>query len=162
MTYLSTVDVIDTVHAFVYREARYADEGAYSRWLDLWASEDILYWVSPREDLDPAREVSFIYDDRAMLEQRVARWNSGFAWAQIPRSLTSRIVGNVEIDETSADLIQVRANVHVVVVRKGSTTFLPERVSYQLRSDGGELRIVQKKVVFLDGDAPVGNITFVL
>jgi 3-phenylpropionate/cinnamic acid dioxygenase small subunit len=117
--------------------------------------------VAPRDDTDPLREVSYIYDNRDLLEQRVARWNSGFAWAQDPRSKTNRIVGNIEVASGESG-VTARANVHICVARRGQTMFVVGHVMYRLVQDGGSYYLIEKKVVFLDGDAPVGNITFVL
>lgn len=162
----SSTPVIDAtlesaVRSFLYHEADLADRGRYREWLALWTEDDVRYWVTPREDVDPLREVSYVYDDRALLEQRVSRWSSGFAWAQVPRSLTSRIVGNVTV-ERGTDHVRARANVHVCVARKSRTVMIAMRVSYVLDEVANGFTIREKKVVFLDPEAPVGNITFVL
>lgn len=156
------VDVERAVLAFLYREARLADDANYAGWLELWAAGEVLYWVVPHADLDPSQEVSYVYDDRGRLKQRVARWDSGFAWAQVPRSETNRIVGNVEILEAEAGVVTVLANVHIVVTRRGRTSFVTERVTYRLREAADSYVMAEKKVVLLGGEEPVGNITFVL
>jgi 3-phenylpropionate/cinnamic acid dioxygenase small subunit len=150
------------VRQFLYREARYADQGAYAEWLDLWAAGEVRYWVTPRADLDPTREVSLVYDDRALLEQRVSRWLSGFAWAQVPRSVTSRAVSNVEVFQGDGGTLSVEANAHVWISRKRVTSFLAERVSYELVPSGRSYLITKKTVVLVDGESPVGNVSFVL
>lgn len=151
------------VERFLYQEARLADEARYEEWLGLWADDDVLYWVPPTEDTDPARQVSLIYDDRARLEQRVTRWMSGFAWSQDPASRTIRVLGNIEAELGGEGDIHVRCNVITAVSRNQETSTLASRTAYRLRStleDG--LRMVEKRVVLLDPQAPVGNITFVL
>ena len=163
---LAGVSVARRQHAvcqFLYREARLADAGDYAGWLQVWAPGEIVYWVAPHDALDPSQEVSYVYDNRDRLEQRVARWRSGFAWAQVPRSETNRLVGNVEI-VVAADGhgVTASANVQIVVARKGRTDLVTERVTYQLQEADDSYLIVQKKVVLLGGEAPVGNITFVL
>jgi 3-phenylpropionate/cinnamic acid dioxygenase small subunit len=150
------------VRAFLYREARLADQADYAGWLALWAPGELVYWVAPRADVDPQREVSYIYDNRARLEQRVARWASGFAWAQDPRSKTNRIVGNVEVLDADHSSVQAAANVHVAVSRRGETAMVIEQVGYRLVRGPDGYAIREKKVVFLDGEAAAGNITFVL
>ena len=59
-----TGDVEPELVAFVFREARYADESRYDEWESLWHDRDALYWVPMHEGADPAREVSYIYDNR--------------------------------------------------------------------------------------------------
>jgi 3-phenylpropionate/cinnamic acid dioxygenase small subunit len=150
------------VQRFLYSEARLADAAKYSEWLALWQDSDIVYWVAPREDVDPTMEVSYVFDDRALLEQRVARWESGFAWSQVPRSLTSRIVGNVDVVANDGDAVTAVATVHVWVARRGTSMFLAQRVTYVLGKRAAGFVIREKKVVLVDPDTPVGNITFVL
>ena len=78
------------VEQFLFHEAQLMDEHRFDEWLALW-SEPALYWVpSNRDDLDPAREVSLIYDDWVRLQLRIARLKSGFAHAQEPRSRMRR------------------------------------------------------------------------
>jgi benzoate/toluate 1,2-dioxygenase beta subunit len=159
---MQTAITDSAVTAFLYQEARLADQAKYEEWFGLWAAGDIVYWVAPRADTDPKREVSLVYDNRDRLEQRVARWESGFAWVQDPRSKTNRIVGNVEVVELRANSVTARANVHICVSRRGRSEILVEHVTYRLDFNGTDYSIVEKKVVLLDEDAPVGNINFVL
>lgn len=155
-------DTERTVRRFIIEEARLADERDYQGWLNLWAPGEVLYWVAPRADTDPRREVSFVYDDRGRLEQRVSRWESGFAWSQDPPSNTNRIAGNIEILSADGPRLTAAANVHVLVSRKGSASLLAERVTYLLAETPDGYRLREKKVVFADPEAPVGNVTFVL
>ena len=75
------------------------DENAYDEWLSLW-TDDALYWVPcNRDDSDPAREISAIYDDRARLQGRIDRLKSGVAYAQDPKSRMRRLISNIEIEE---------------------------------------------------------------
>src|SRR5437773_1767250 len=81
----------EQIEAFLYREARLIDEHRYDEWLSLWTDEAI-YWVPCNEDdTDPERQVSIIYDDRVRLGERVARLQSGAAWAQEPKSRMRRV-----------------------------------------------------------------------
>src|SRR5439155_898605 len=85
------------IETFLYREARLMDEHAYDEWLALW-TDDALYWVPcNRDDSDPMREVSIIYDNRARLEDRIMRLKSGAIYAQEPKSRLRRVVANVEV-----------------------------------------------------------------
>jgi benzoate/toluate 1,2-dioxygenase beta subunit len=150
------------VTAFLYAEARLADTREYDAWLGLWDTTDVLYWMPTKDGSDPASTVCFIYDDRTRLEQRVARLSSGFAWSQDPPSLTNRIIGNVEVEQTADDEVTVAANQWIFVSRRGHQSVLSGRVSYLLLVTDDAIRIKRKKVVLVDPDVPVGNITFVL
>ncbi len=85
------------VDRFLFREARFMDEGQFDEWLSLW-TEDARYWVPCNDDdIDPKHHVSLIYDDRARLEQRVARLKSGTVLALQPKPRMRRVITNVEI-----------------------------------------------------------------
>ena len=72
---------------FLYREACLMDEHRYQEWLSLW-TDDAIYWVPCRhEAIDPIREVSIIYDDRAKLADRVVYLEANDRGAHGPRRL---------------------------------------------------------------------------
>jgi 3-phenylpropionate/cinnamic acid dioxygenase small subunit len=73
------------VAAFIFREARLADEARYSEWESLWA-DDASYRVPMHPDDDPARTVAYINDNRARLRSRVAQLNTGVRHSQTPRT----------------------------------------------------------------------------
>ena len=58
--------------AFIYHEARLADEARYSEWEALW-DDDGTYWVPMSPDADPETQVSYINDNRARIRSRVRR-----------------------------------------------------------------------------------------
>ena len=97
------------VEAFLYREARLIDEGQFDEWLTLF-TEDAQYWCpSNRDDVDPEREVSIIYDDRVRLSDRVWRLQSGKAFAQQPPSRTCRFFSSTAISVLSSFSLIVRS-----------------------------------------------------
>ena len=78
------------------------DTHRYEEWLALW-TPDARYWVPCNsDDIDPAREVSIIYDDHERLQQRVQRLKSGTVLAQDPAPRMRRIVSNIEIETVDA------------------------------------------------------------
>lgn len=151
------------VESFLHREAYLADERQYRDWLSMWAAEgELLYWCPPRVDADPSKEVCLVYDDRSRLQQRVARWESGFAWSQDPPSLTRRIVGNLEVEATD-DGAQAVGNAIIHISRRTTDWVLSARLRYRLvRDREGRFSISEKCVVLIDPETPLGNVTFVL
>src|SRR3954463_7846928 len=86
------------IEKFLFREARLMDEHRYQEWLTLWTS-DAVYWVPcGHEDTDPLRQVSIIYDNRAKLEDRINRLQSGSVLAQDPKPRMRRVVSNIEVE----------------------------------------------------------------
>lgn len=101
------------------REARLLDERRYDLWLEmvdvgvryqvptryLTAQGDVGdfgAWTVDRE-LTQAADVFLIDDDYAGIRTRIERLQSGMAWAEMPPSITRRIVGNVEPGEVLED-----------------------------------------------------------
>ena len=152
-----------TIENFLYREARYMDENNYDAWLELYA-EDALYWVPcNQDDIDPAREISIYYDDRARLETRITRLKSGMAHAQEPKSRLLRLISNVEIgDEADNGEVTVYANFHVTELRRSRQRLIAGRTTHQLRPVNGSYQIVLKKVVLLNNDEVIDNLTFLI
>jgi 3-phenylpropionate/cinnamic acid dioxygenase small subunit len=138
------------------------DRNAYAEWLALWAS-DAVYWVpSNDEDADPATHISTIYDDRKRLEARIARLRSGNAHAQDPGSRMCRVVSNIEIEEDGDGLIEANSNFVLGEVRRGKQDVFIGRTTHKLRPDGDSFLIVSKKVVLVNNDEFIDNLTFLL
>ena len=89
---------------FYVREAWLLDERRFKEWLDLF-TDDILYFMPRRKNVlrsELQREVTLLGDlaileeDRRYLEMRVARLETGMAWAEDPPSRTRHLIGNLE------------------------------------------------------------------
>jgi 3-phenylpropionate/cinnamic acid dioxygenase small subunit len=88
---------------FLVHEARLLDEARFDEWLALF-TDDAFYWVpSEPNQTSPHDTVSLIYDDRRLLETRVRRLASPRIYSQEPPSRTSRMIGNVRIEEMQPD-----------------------------------------------------------
>jgi len=109
------------IEKFLFREARLMDEHRYQEWLTLWAS-DAVYWVPcGHEDTDPLRQVSIIYDNRAKLEDRVNRLQSGSVLAQDPKPRMRRLLSNVEV-ERAGEEATVGSN-FILIQARGSSQY---------------------------------------
>jgi benzoate/toluate 1,2-dioxygenase subunit beta len=150
------------VEDFLYREARLMDQHAYDEWLGLW-TDDALYWIPCNEDdFDPERHVSIVYENKARLEDRITRLKSGVAYAQDPRSRLSRIVSNVEIEDGNDNETMVHSTFNVTALRRGRVDIFAGRAIHKLRSDGGSFKIAYKKVLLINNDAVINNLTFLI
>jgi 3-phenylpropionate/cinnamic acid dioxygenase small subunit len=150
------------IERFLYREARLMDENAYAEWLALWA-EDALYWVpSGPGDVDPLRQVSTIYDNRKRLEARITRLISGKAHAQSPPSRLCRVVSNIEIEEAGDNTISTFSNFVLGEVRRGNQDVFIGRSTHKLRPTGDDFKIFFKKVLLVNGDEYIDNLTFLV
>ena len=150
------------VEDFLYLEARLMDTHAYDAWLALW-TDDALYWVpSNDDDIDPERHVSIVYENRAGLEDRIARLKSGAAYAQDPKSRLSRVISNVEIEETSNGELLVHSAFNLTALRRRRIDIFAGHSIYRLRSDGDSFNIAYKKVLLINNDEVIHNLTFLI
>ncbi len=150
------------VESFLYREARLMDENAYDEWLSLWA-DDALYWVPCNvDDPDPNLQVSAVYDDRRRLEERIVRLRDGPAYAQDPKSRMRRVISNIEIEESAGGEITIYSNFVLAELRRGQQDVFAGRAIHKLRRDGDSFKIAFKKVLLVNNDEPIENLTFLV
>ena len=150
------------VEQFIYYEADLMDEHRYDEWLALW-TDDALYWVpSGGDDIDPKREISLIYDDRVRLQVRITRLKSGFAHAQEPKSRMRRVVSNIVPQEAENGDIVVFSNFLLTELRRGKQDTFAGRTIHRLRPDNGSFRLASKKVLLVNNDEYIDNLTFLI
>jgi benzoate/toluate 1,2-dioxygenase subunit beta len=150
------------VETFLYREARLMDEHAYDGWLALW-TDDALYWVPCNEDdFDPERHVSIVYENRVRLEDRITRLKSGAAYAQDPKSRLSRIVSNVEIEGENGHELTIHSTFNLTALRRGRMDIFAGRTLHKLRREGDNFKIAFKKVILINNDQVIHNLTFLI
>ena len=150
------------VEQFIYHEADLMDEHRYDEWLALW-TDDALYWVpSGGDDIDPKREISLIYDDRVRLQVRITRLKSGFAHAQEPKSRMRRVVSNIVTKEAENGDIDVFSNFLLIELRRGKQDTFAGRTVHRLRPDNGSFRLASKKVLLVNNDEHIDNLTFLI
>jgi 3-phenylpropionate/cinnamic acid dioxygenase small subunit len=134
-------EVIREVEQFLYREARLLDERRFHEWLEL-LSDDVRYWMSTRTnryptvskailsldsarydeaDLAKANALAIFDETKETLCRRVARLDTGMAWAEDPPSRTRHIITNIEVEQgEGASELKVYAN--FMVYRNRSET----------------------------------------
>lgn len=151
----------DAVAEFIYHEARLADEHRYDEWEALWA-DDALYWLPVGSgDIDPETQVSYIYDNRARLASRIRQLKTGKRHSQAPQSALSRMIGNMCVAQVE-DLIEVDATFQLVEARHDQQILWAGRVTYHLRETGDRYQLVRKKVVLVNGDQVLSNVSFLI
>jgi 3-phenylpropionate/cinnamic acid dioxygenase small subunit len=161
-------NLIREVEQFLYREARLLDERRFHDWLQL-LTDDIRYWMGNRTNryprsskaiaiLDPDRydeddrtkedELAILDEDKSTLNGRIARLDTGMAWAEDPPSRTRHLITNVEVEPRDADTeLDVYSN--FIVYRSRSETEQDFYVGTRrdiLRRVDGALRIASRKI----------------
>jgi 3-phenylpropionate/cinnamic acid dioxygenase small subunit len=153
----------ERAETFLYREAQLADEHRFDEWLALWDDKGILYWIpSNRDDVDPKKQISIVYEERPQLEERLVRLKSRGMHSQQPRSRMRRTVSNVVVESDDGAAAQVEANFVLVELRSGRQAVYAGRLIYRLRYGAEEMRMVSKKVLLVNNDEFIGNLTFLL
>ena len=134
-------EVIREVEQFLYREARLLDERRFHEWLELF-TDDVRYWMPGRINrypksskaiaiLDPDRyteeeltkedELAILDETKETLGRRIARLETGMAWAEDPPSRTRHLVSNIEV-EPGAAASELRVFSDFLVYRSRSET----------------------------------------
>lgn len=152
------------VEAWVYREARFADEHDYDAWEALW-TDDGVYWVPANgTDTDADATMSIIYDNRSRIRTRIKQLHTGRRHSQSPRSSLRRLVTNIEAcPVATAGEIQVGANFAVYEARERGTTTWAGRYEYLLRPDPeGGWRMARKTVLLVGNDQPLPTLSFII
>jgi len=129
------------------------DNWRYKEWLNL-LTEDVEYTFYTRQNINadsPEDQIGspLIMDDRFLLEKRVNRLYSEYAWAEIPRSMTRHFVTNVRVANRAEG--QMRTLSNVLFYRHRHDNPYHEFLSYErrdlLRREGGELRIARREII---------------
>ncbi|BFM36363.1 MULTISPECIES: 3-phenylpropionate/cinnamic acid dioxygenase subunit beta [Acinetobacter] len=146
------------VSQFLYREAKLLDDWKFREWLDLMA-EDISYTLRTtpnaqtrdrRRSVEPPTTWVF-NDNKHLLERRVARLETGMAWAEEPPSRTTHMVSNVIVEATE---VAGEYDVHVTYLlyrtqkEKDVTIYCGKRHDKIRRVEGGlGFQIFNRKIV---------------
>jgi 3-phenylpropionate/cinnamic acid dioxygenase small subunit len=133
-------DLRREIEAFLYLEARLADESRYDEWEAL-LTDDMHYWVPKGPaDHDPSTRIAYINDNR------------------------SRIIEVLEADDRAGEY-RVAANFvlyEVVAQTTGDVRIWPGRATWRLRRVAGHLRMAQKIVELVTSQLPQPNLAFIL
>jgi 3-phenylpropionate/cinnamic acid dioxygenase small subunit len=104
------------LNQFYIREAWLLDERKFKEWLDLF-TDDVLYFMPRRKnvlrreqhrELTQMGDLAILEEDRRYLEMRVARLETGMAWAEDPPSRTRHLVGNLEAKAVDNGEVEAR------------------------------------------------------
>jgi 3-phenylpropionate/cinnamic acid dioxygenase small subunit len=156
------------VERFLVDEAALLDDGEFHAWLALMAPE-IRYWMpaqANRSRKDAAKRI----DDRSALpyfdetwehlRQRVARLDTGIAWAEEPPSRTRRFVTNFRITHAEGD--RIRAKTNLLLHRSRRETNVQQFVASRddlLRAEGDGFLIVARTIVLDTTTIPAQNLS---
>lgn len=157
---------------FLYEEAAILDGWRLDDWLDLF-TEDGIYWLPVHETKSADENTSLIYDIPVRREERVFRLMQTPVPSQEPRSRTIHAVTNVRV--RGADASDQRADAvidsyqAITELRSGDfrqkglgeqRTFVG-RCEHHVRRQPDGLKIALKKLVLINRDISIRNLTFI-
>jgi 3-phenylpropionate/cinnamic acid dioxygenase small subunit len=153
------------IEKFLFHEAQLLDEARFEDWLNLFTAM-AWYWVPASPDQpDPFEMVSIIYDDRQLLETRVRRLLNANIHAEEPRTRTSRIVGNICVEDEpandaagEADIV-VSSRFQMAEFRRDRQRLFAGSQHHGLATGGGTFRIAWKRVDLVNCDGMHDGIT---
>lgn len=168
------MDLTREILDVLYREAELLDEGRYRDWLTLMA-EDVVYQVPVRltRERPPqggyggvSQSMYHLDEDRTSLEMRVARLETGFAWAEDPPSRLRHFVTNVRIGQVQENPrgmeVEVRSNLLLFRSRWDRPEFTllsAERRDLWRREEEG-WKLARRLVILDHSTLPTHNLSF--
>jgi p-cumate 2,3-dioxygenase beta subunit len=158
-------DLSREVEGFLFRDAALLDAGRFEEWLELFALEcQYLIPATDRPDGDPLDEMFLVNDDRFLLEERIMGLMKGTTWAESPRSLTHRMIGNVRAACTDDGMVKAEANFLVHRSSARSMLAYPGRFELVLLQQGiaGFEFKVRKAILSMATLRPHGRVSIIL
>jgi 3-phenylpropionate/cinnamic acid dioxygenase small subunit len=141
---------------FYIREAWLLDERKFKEWVELF-TDDVLYFMPRRKNV-PRREahreltelgdLAIFEEDKRYLQMRVARLDTGMAWAEDPPSRTRHMIGNLEA--SALENGEVEARTAFLVYRSHLETDHQLLSGYRedvLRKADGGWQVARRKIV---------------
>jgi 3-phenylpropionate/cinnamic acid dioxygenase small subunit len=160
--------MIRGVEQFLFHEARLLDERRFHDWLRLF-TDDVHYWMAARanryprsskaiaileadryaeEDRVGVAELGLFDEDIESLTARVARLDTGMAWAEDPPSRTRHLITNVELAPDASNSEATVYSNFIVYRSRGETEqdfYVGARVD-RLRSIDGAWKIANRRL----------------
>jgi p-cumate 2,3-dioxygenase beta subunit len=158
---LSRADIED----FLINEAALLDEWRLPEWRALFAPG--CRYLVPNMAGDPYASpdsvLFLIADDEHHLTERVKRLGKKTAHAEYPRSLTQRMISNVQLLGTDGDALKARCSFVTFRTSQGVTDTYFGRHEYRLVQPNGALLIKEKRTILAMGALrPHGKLSIIV
>jgi 3-phenylpropionate/cinnamic acid dioxygenase small subunit len=155
---LDIAKIQQEVERFLYREARLLDSLKFHEWLALF-TDDAQYRMPTIENvqnLERAYEsddlhFGYFNDDKQGLALRVSQLDTGLRHAEVPPSLTARLITNILVEPaTASDEVNAYSNFLVFQVRHGhhETSFTGRRED-RLRRTEQDWKLAARAIIML-------------
>ena len=157
MSALVSLELHHRISQFLYEEARLLDDWQFRDWL-AQLDDDIRYTMRTtvnaqtrdrRKGVQPPTTWIF-NDNKDQLERRIARLETGMAWAEEPPSRTRHLISNLQVSETDVpDVFAVRLNYLLYRAQKerDETFYVGMRMDKVRRLPGDGWRLLEREIV---------------
>jgi len=157
MSALVSLELHHRIGQFLYEEARLLDDWQFRDWL-AQLDEEIRYTMRTtvnaqtrdrRKGVQPPTTWIF-NDNKDQLERRIARLETGMAWAEEPPSRTRHLISNLQVSETDQpDVFAVRLNYLLYRAQKerDETFYVGTRVDKVRRLPDDTWRLLAREIV---------------
>ena len=157
MSALVSLELHHRITQFLYHEASLLDDWQFRGWL-AQLDDDIRYTMRTtvnaqtrdrRKGVQPPTTWIF-NDNKDQLERRIARLETGMAWAEEPPSRTRHLICNCQVSETKVpDVFAVRLNYLLYRAQKerDETFYVGMRMDKVRRLPGDEWRLLEREIV---------------
>ncbi len=148
---------------FLYHEARLLDEKRWDEWYALF-TEDALYWVPlTRGQPDGIDHTSLAYEDRLLLQLRIARLRS-LPPSQQPESFSQHVLQAPEIEmaDDAMGTWRTRTPFCYAELRGDAMLLLAGTAEHHLVREAGATKIRLKRVNLVNCDAALPSIQLFL
>jgi len=146
------------VEQFLYDEAAALDDRRFDDWLQMLA-DDIHYWMPIRrtvnaqdieQEFTSVGDMAYFDDTKEILQYRVKRLDTGYAWAELPPSRTRHLITNIRVVSVEGDELGVESNFHLYRSRLDTEedSWFGKRCD-RLRRVSGTL-LIARRHIFLD------------
>jgi 3-phenylpropionate/cinnamic acid dioxygenase small subunit len=161
---------LQEVQDFMLLEAEALDDGRFRDWLAMMGPE-VDYRMPVRSTRDNRSGAGFsatafhFQETRYRLEMRIARLESGSAWAEEPRSRTRHFVTNVRVRAgAGADEVSVKSNLLLYRTRgdERSNDLLSAERHDLLRRLEGQWKLVARTILLDSTTLPTHNLSVFL
>lgn len=150
-----SLELINEVQQFLYREARLHDSEKFRDWLDT-LTDDVHYWMPYRyqryrkNEKEPTIfDTSYYNDSLEDLKKRVLRTETGTCWSEDPATRAAHVVTNIEVeltDNPNEFKVYSLTTVHRNMNEDEEHTMIGHREDL-LRRVNGALKIAKRKII---------------
>jgi ethylbenzene dioxygenase beta subunit len=152
---LPSLELMNEVQQFLYREARHHDNEEFREWLDM-LTEDIHYWMPYRyqryrkNEKEPTiYDTAYYNDDMECLKKRILRTETGTCWSEDPATRAAHVVTNIEVeltDNPNEFRVYSLNTVHRNINEDEEHTMIGHRTDI-LRRVNGVLKLAKRKII---------------